>query len=54
MTKAELYYHNNQEVIELQWEDYISLGEWGSGKDFINPDTEKHFWEFVEEMMESR
>ena len=52
MTKTEFYYHTNTEEVELAWEDYLSLGEFGSGEDFVNPDTDERFWEFVEELSE--
>jgi len=54
MSNLEKYYYLNQEEVELAWEDYLMLGEWGSGDDFVNPNTEERFWEFVEELSEKK
>ena len=41
------YYETNQDLVESAWEEFLSEGEFGSGEDFVNPDNEETFWEFV-------
>lgn len=46
------FYEINQEHLEEMWAQYLSENEFGSGEDYVNPDTDVHFWEFVETMQD--
>lgn len=52
MSKYELYYYYNQDLIELAWEDHLLLGGSEFDEDFINSETEEHFWQFVQNFVE--
>jgi hypothetical protein len=51
--ELELFYDKNQCEIEDRWAIYLSEGEFGSGEDYVNPDTEERFWEFVEDLCDT-
>lgn len=42
------YYNENDEELDLAFEEFLLENDWGSGEDKINAQNAEIFWEFVQ------